>query len=180
MMNRNLMCIFLLALGLLIVCPFKIGVVLGSSMSPTLGNHQVIVIHRNWYRNRPVNTGDVVVLQHSQEMLVKRVIATAGDTLWELRDPLIGSFELIDERAVPRVQATLMRSPKMGSLMRVEVPEGHVYVVGDSGTTSLDSRSFGPVPVSAIIGRVVSPAATARNTAAEGTEIGYRGTRVGM
>jgi inner membrane protease subunit 2 len=36
----------------------------------------------------------------------------------------------------------------------IRVPEGHCWVEGDNKTSSLDSRSFGPIPLGLIQGRV--------------------------
>jgi signal peptidase I len=36
------------------------------------------------------------------------------------------------------------------------VPEGHVWVEGDNKRQSMDSRNFGPVPVSLLQGRVAA------------------------
>ncbi|XP_007026730.2 PREDICTED: mitochondrial inner membrane protease subunit 2 [Theobroma cacao] len=37
----------------------------------------------------------------------------------------------------------------------VKVPEGHCWVEGDNSASSMDSRSFGPVPLGLVNGRVV-------------------------
>jgi len=37
-----------------------------------------------------------------------------------------------------------------------EVPEGHAWLQGDNRDVSADSRQFGPVPISAITGRLVA------------------------
>ncbi|MDQ3031507.1 MAG: signal peptidase I [Myxococcota bacterium] len=40
-------------------------------------------------------------------------------------------------------------------MLPVEVPEGHVFVVGDHRDRSNDSRAFGPIPTSRVRGRVL-------------------------
>ncbi len=36
----------------------------------------------------------------------------------------------------------------------VTVPEGHLFILGDNTTASLDSRSLGPLPAREVLGRV--------------------------
>jgi type IV secretory pathway protease TraF len=35
------------------------------------------------------------------------------------------------------------------------IPPGSVYLLGDNAGSSLDSRTFGPVPAGEVVGRVV-------------------------
>jgi inner membrane protease subunit 1 len=36
----------------------------------------------------------------------------------------------------------------------LQVPKGHVWLLGDNIDNSLDSRTYGPVPLGLILGRV--------------------------
>lgn len=38
----------------------------------------------------------------------------------------------------------------------VQVPEGHCWVLGDNQAASRDSRTYGPVPLALVRGRVVA------------------------
>ena len=43
----------------------------------------------------------------------------------------------------------------MADMPETAIPEGKVFVMGDNRSVSLDSRSFGPIEISSIIGRAV-------------------------
>ena len=77
---------------------------------------------------------------------IKRVIAVGGDTV-EGRDGVVFvNGEQIDE---PYLQEGVETS----SFGPVEVPEGHIFVMGDNRSNSEDSRSIGPIEVDAVVGR---------------------------
>ncbi|KAH0834772.1 LexA signal peptidase [Lanmaoa asiatica] len=75
------------------------------------------------HSGRPIAKGDVVSLRDpvdSRKMIVKRVVAVADDVV----------------QALPPYPAT-----------EVLVPEGHIWVEGDEPFRTLDSNTFGPVPL---------------------------------
>ena len=79
---------------------------------------------------------------------VKRVIGREGDSL-EFKDGFVyRNGEKLNEPYVPEPM-TYTRPGK------VEIPKGHVFVMGDNRNHSTDSRYIGPVPVEHVLGRVI-------------------------
>src|SRR5690242_1756336 len=70
-----------LALAGLAVSPFRLGVVCGDSMSPSLRSGEPYLLDQRYYRNHAVRRGDVVVFEHGGEKYIKRVVAVEGDRL---------------------------------------------------------------------------------------------------
>jgi signal peptidase I len=136
--------------------PMRLGVVCGASMSPTLRDGQVFVMRRMGYRTE-LRRGDVVVVDVEGKQHVKRVHAVEGDTVqgldWVEAD---GHPDYIASASEIEVLPHLARrTPAIGRFVQIEVPEGHVFVLGDAITQSYDSRHFGPVPVSRVSGRLI-------------------------
>ena len=99
---------------------------------------------RDWQRQ------DVVALRRGEVLLVKRVVATAGDRVAIRDGRLVVNGERVRE---PWSAPRLIDSTYFGP---VDVPEGSVFVLGDNRSESIDSRDFGPVPVRQLEGRVVA------------------------
>ena len=77
---------------------------------------------------------------------IKRVVAVGGDTV-EGRDGVVFvNGEQIDEPYLEEGVETSSFGP-------VEVPEDHIFVMGDNRSNSEDSRSIGPIEVDAVVGR---------------------------
>ena len=98
--------------------------------------------------------GQVVVFhpdpERRQDPLIKRVIGVPGDTV-EVKDG--GAYvngERLDEPYIHGLE-TVCYNPC--GLVRLEADE--YFVMGDNRPNSRDSRSFGPVHLDQIIGRVV-------------------------
>jgi signal peptidase I len=122
--------------------------VYGSSMEPNLHTDQRLVVEKVSYRLHSPRRGDVVVIrmpERGPELLIKRVVALAGETI-EIRN---GVVHIEGE---PIKEDYLVRKTS-GHYGPATVPEGHVFVMGDNRGASNDSRIFGPVPLDRVVGR---------------------------
>lgn len=83
---------------------------------------------------------------------IKRVIGVAGDHIVVNEDGSVTrNDELLDE---PYLKDGI--TSRNGAYINIIVPEGTVFVMGDNRLQSLDSRTFGCVPISQIDGYVIS------------------------
>lgn len=149
---------FLLAVGGLLVgaallCPFRVGRVQGRSMDPTLRPGQWFV-YEDARSREEVRPGDLVLVRRGRDTLVKRLVAMGGGRVWQVAamagEP--GALVLPDDRSAAQWRA---RFPRF-RYRAVPVPADAVYVVGDSAC-SQDCRHFGPLPRSAVVGKVLFP-----------------------
>ena len=136
---------------LLMTFLFRVIDVDGTSMESTLIDTDKVVITNLFYT--PEN-GDVIVISHGEEYekpLVKRVIATPGQTLkidFEKEEVYVDGV-LLDE---PYIQGNTIQG---NAEIPEVIPEGKVFVMGDNRTVSLDSRyhEIGLIDVKDIIGK---------------------------
>ena len=124
--------------------------IVSGSMSPTVKGGEWIVVHDLDRTSRAeVKRGDIVLFRYVRGRLraIKRVVAIGGDRV------AIAAHSITVNGKVTR----LAGAPGPASARaRVEtVPPGHVFLLGDNSRVSIDSRAFGAVPVSEIVGRRV-------------------------
>jgi signal peptidase I len=126
------------------------------SMLPTLQIGDRIVVIKFGYT---VHRGDIVVFQRppadtgtTDKDLVKRVIGLPGETISSS-----GNTVLIDGR--PLKEPWL--APLVGScaetaenIPTTKIPPAHYFVMGDCRGNSADSRTWGTLPASLIVGKV--------------------------
>ena len=114
------------------------------SMAPTLEAGDQILVTR-YLRAKP-ERGHVVVFRRGNELMVKRVIAVPGDLIdSRLGRVRIGGYTLSE----PYV----LRNAATGAIDSQIVPADSYYVLGDNRDDSMDSRSWGCVPRSQVVGR---------------------------
>lgn len=136
---------------LIIAFLFRLVSVDGSSMEGTLHNQEQLVLSRLPYT--PAYTDIVVInMEDGTEPLIKRIIGLPGDIIEVTAEgQVLRNGEVLEEPyiTVPTAQES-MTGP-------VTVPENMVFVMGDNraDNCSLDSRTFGCIPQSALIGKAV-------------------------
>jgi signal peptidase I len=119
------------------------------SMEKTLLVGDRVLVNK---RNKSAHVGDIVVFKRPPgeeaakiKDLIKRVVATEGQTVTAHEGHLyVNGKEVEEPYLAPGVQ-TIMDN-------EVTVPRGDVFVMGDNRPQSRDSRFFGPIKKSSIIG----------------------------
>lgn len=121
----------------------------GTSMSPTLTDGNVVVT----VKGTELQTGDVTAFYYNNKILVKRVIAHAGDWVDIAEDGSVYVNNVkLDE---PYVSELAMGECDI--TLPYQVPESRVFVMGDHRSVSVDSRStaVGCIAEEQIVGKII-------------------------
>lgn len=124
----------------------------GTSMLDTVHPGDRVFVNKLSYRFGDPKRGDVVVLHELQgeRDLIKRVIALPGETV-EIQDCQV----LIDGEVHPEpyLSESVRADERWCNEDPVTVPDGSLFVMGDNRPASADSRYFGPIPETDVVGR---------------------------
>jgi signal peptidase I len=131
------------------------------SMIPTLQVGDRILVDKLSYHLHGVGRGDIVVFskppleQQNINDLVKRVIGLPGETISSVNGQVTINGKVLPEPWLqPGVKTTPGPNPVPFNLDKpYKIPAGEYFVMGDNRTDSEDSRWFGPIPRSLIVGR---------------------------
>lgn len=142
-----------LTIGLIRYFLFKPFYVKGQSMEPTFYEHEYLIIDELTYRFREPERGEIVVFRapgEQKDYYLKRVIGLPGE-----RVKIEGRQIVISNSDYPQgivVQEEYLDEETLGSRTVTLAPDQY-FVLGDNRSASYDSRQFGPIHRSAIIGR---------------------------
>jgi signal peptidase I len=147
-----LILVIVVPLRLFVISPF---VVDGESMHPTFENLDYLIIDELSYRFERPARGDVIVFRYPLDpsvFYIKRIIGLPGETVsisrgvTTITEPSGESFALSE----PYISAEDASYNE-----KVTLAPGEYFVMGDNRPNSSDSRVWGPLPASDIVGRVL-------------------------
>ena len=125
---------------------------------PVLPLERVLLPRKDPAKGDPVT---FKFLKDDGKELVKRVVATEGDTVRIADKHVFVNGKALEERyvrhkdplTIPADAARLGESGRRDNFGPIVVPPGHLFVMGDNREVSYDSRYWGCLPVSAVRGR---------------------------
>ena len=133
-----------------------------TSMENTLLPEQYVLVDKLTPRWSPYSRGDIVVFDPPETWasgggvpFIKRVIGLPNDKV-EIKDGLVyvNDIELEEPYLYPNDgRDSEPTEPSAGGATEWIVPDGDLLVMGDHREDSADSRTFGPIEISHVIGR---------------------------
>ena len=123
----------------------------GSSMLPTFSEGEILLVNRLALYVKSVERGQIVIFKNksSGDEYIKRVIGLPGESVEIIDGSVYINGIYLDESEYLAF--------RQGDLAETFVPSGHVFLLGDNRSVSLDSRdaSVGCVPLTALDGCVM-------------------------
>jgi signal peptidase I len=153
---RDTLEIVFLALVLYVVIQYAVQTVhvLGSSMSLTLHDNDLLIASKISYKIHDPQRGDIIVFKPPNEDsrdFIKRVIALPGDKIRITNSVVYINGQVLHEPYLPEKWTYNNNWPADGQDKLV--PADQYFVMGDNRNHSSDSRSFGFVERDAILGK---------------------------
>lgn len=144
-----------ITIGLIRYFLFKPFYVKGASMEPNFYDHEYLIIDEISYRFRAPERGEVIVFKYSdtpKEYFLKRIIGLPGERI-KIAEGKVTIYNtghpeglVVNESYLPSDLLTIGEKT-------VTLTKDQYFVLGDNRPNSFDSRRFGPIEKSAIVGR---------------------------
>ena len=136
-------------------------IVRGDSMTPTLHDGDLVYAAPRRLARRPLQRGDIVVAHgppNAPDIIIKRISGLPGDWIQcAANGQVVAYSEPPDAANAPTAGAD---NPAPSIVWPCAAAE--IFLTGDNHAASADCRQYGPLPETAIIGRVCLIAPTHR------------------
>lgn len=132
---------------------YSVMIVRGQSMVPNYVDGEVLVVDKLTYNLRSPKRGDVIAMHfpgEADKRFIKRIIGLPGDTVAVKNGKTFVNNQLLAEEYL---DPNLVTQPDLERKLNA----GEYFVFGDNRPASSDSRAWGAVPSSFIIGKVATP-----------------------
>ena len=120
------------------------------SMSPAIKDGDLVVYYR--YTKAGYLTQDAIVLKHEGQAQVRRVVAIEGDVVDITEDGFYVNGSIQQEPGIFQETERYVE----GVSFPLIVPQGHIFVLGDSRKGATDSRIYGTVEIDETLGKVMA------------------------
>ncbi|MGH2495538.1 MAG: signal peptidase I [Ktedonobacteraceae bacterium] len=123
----------------------------GASMEPGLHTDEYVLVNKVAYLFHSPQRGDVIVFHYpldTSKDFIKRVIGVPGDTITTTSDTVTVNGQILHEPYISAPFNFENNTWKLGS--------NEFFVMGDNRDNSLDSRTWGPLNRSYIVGKAVA------------------------
>jgi signal peptidase I len=135
------------------------------SMVPTLKTNDRVIVNKLSYHLHKVHRGDIIVFRTPKgpdgkpidptiKDLVKRVIGLPGETVSEKDGHILINGKALKESYLPEGTVSNCASFPAQCFPTGPIPASRYWVMGDNRPNSRDSRYFGAITKSEIVGRV--------------------------
>jgi len=128
----------------------------GASMEPNFETSEYLLVDEVSYRFKPVARGDVVVFHYpldTSKYYIKRIIGLPGETV-EIKNGEVIIYNGANPDGAVLSEDYLPENLATNGRIKKKLSADEYFVLGDNRQVSSDSRVWGSLPKSDIVGRV--------------------------
>lgn len=115
-------------------------------MRPNLDNNDIIVYNKNVTN---IERFDIIIIKVNNDLLIKRVVGLPGEKIKYLDNSLYVNNEMVEETFL----SSVTKDFELNNITTNDtIPKNNYLVLGDNRLYSTDSRTFGLIEESNIVG----------------------------